>query len=204
MARDLLWEDDTKLNRNEFVAISQTYVLHTHVSSTISDYSCRLVDLFSTPDVTPNFNSIKRHLLEYYSLLQSTQLTNSVLSSLPLPASLDPKRHVGVPSRLYTLLVLVKDTLAVLIRLPLFIFPLAIHMPAYIMARVGARLVEDEEETQAQNKVIFGLLLLLMIYPAAFFFVWALFWYTPIGAVIGGAVVALTAVYHTKLVNGEF
>lgn len=77
-------------------------------------------------------------------------------------------------------------------------------MPAYFMARVGARLVEDEEETQAQNKVIFGLLLLAMMYPAAFFFIWALFWYTPFGAVLSGALVALTAIYHTKLVNSEF
>ena len=171
---------------------------------TLMNLSLRLVDLFSTPDATPNFNSVKRHLLEYYSLLQSTQLTNSVLSALPLPDTLDPYRPVPLPSRLFTLLILLRDSLSCLVRLPLFIFPLMIHLPAYVMARLGARLVEDEEETQAQNKILFGLLLLVLIYPAAFFFLWAFLWYTPVGALFAGFVVWLTAIYHTKLVNGKY
>lgn len=187
MARDLLWEDETTLSRDDFVQVSQT-----------------LVNLFSTPDATPNFNSVKRHLLEYYSLLQSTQLTNSVLSALPLPDTLDPYRPVPLPSRLFTLLILLRDSLSCLVRLPLFIFPLMIHLPAYVMARLGARLVEDEEETQAQNKILFGLLLLVLIYPAAFFFLWAFLWYTPVGALFAGFVVWLTAIYHTKLVNDNY
>ena len=69
------------------------------------------------------------------------------------------------------------------------------------MGRFGARLVEDEEETQAQNKVVFGLLLLLMIYPAAFYFLWAFFWYTPVGALIAGSFVFLFAMYHNRLIN---
>ncbi len=72
------------------------------------------------------------------------------------------------------------------------------------MARLGARLVEDEEETQAQNKVVFGLLFLFLCYPAGFFFVWAFLSYTPIGAVIAAFIIFLFASYHTKLVNGEF
>jgi glycerol-3-phosphate O-acyltransferase / dihydroxyacetone phosphate acyltransferase len=71
------------------------------------------------------------------------------------------------------------------------------------MGRLGARLVEDEEETQAQNKVVFGLLSLLLIYPATFFFLWALFWYTPIGALLAAAIVYLFAIYHIKTVDGE-
>ncbi|TFY71016.1 hypothetical protein EVG20_g1991 [Dentipellis fragilis] len=187
MARDLLWEDDKTLNRDEFVHISQT-----------------LVDLFSTPYVTPNIVSIKRHLLEYYSLLQSTQLTNSVLSSLPLPDTLDPHKPVPLPSRLLTLLILIRDTISCLVRLPFFILPLIAHAPAYVMARLGARLVEDEEETQAQNKIIFGLLLLVLVYAAAFFFLWAFLWYTPVGALLSAFLVWLFAVYHTKLVNDNY
>lgn len=76
-------------------------------------------------------------------------------------------------------------------------------MPVYIMGRMGARLVEDEEETQAQNKVVFGLLSLLLIYPAAFFFLWALFWYTPIGGLLAAATVYLFAIYHIKTIDGE-
>lgn len=127
-----------------------------------------------------------------------------MLSALPLPDTLDPYRPVPLPSRLFTLLILLRDSLSCLVRLPLFIFPLMIHLPAYVMARLGARLVEDEKETQAQNKILFGLLLLVLIYPAAFFFLWAFLWYTPVGALFAGFVVWLTAIYHTKLVNGKY
>lgn len=161
-----------------------------------------LVDLFSTPDLVPNINAIRRHLLTYYSLLQTTHLTNAVLSSLPLPATLDPRQPVPLPSRLYTLVILVRDTLSLLVRLPFSIVPIVIHAPAYVMGRVGAGLVEDEEETQAQNKVVFGLLLLFMIYPAAFFAVWAFLQYTPVGAAVAVGFVFLFALYHNKLING--
>lgn len=75
-------------------------------------------------------------------------------------------------------------------------------MPIYVMGRMGARLVEDEEETQASAKVLFSLLLLVLIYPATFFFLWAFLWYTPMGAVIAGSIVYLFAMYHIKMING--
>ncbi|KAI0332305.1 glycerol-3-phosphate-acyltransferase [Cubamyces sp. BRFM 1775] len=187
MARDLLWPEERSINLDDFVTISQT-----------------LVDLFSTPDLVPNMNAIKRHLLTYYSLLESTHLTNAVLSSLPLPATLDPRQPVPLPSRLFTLSLLIRDSIALLIRLPFSIVPLVIHAPAYVMGRVGARLVEDEEETQAQNKVVFGLLLLLMIYPAAFFFVWAFLRYSPVGALVAVAFVFLFAMYHNRLIDDNY
>lgn len=71
------------------------------------------------------------------------------------------------------------------------------------MGRMGARLVEDEEETQAQNKVVIGLLLMFMIYPATFFFLWAMFWYTRGGALLAAGIVWLFALYHTKMINGK-
>ena len=162
----------------------------------------RLVDLFATPDATPNTVLVRRRLLEYYSLLNSCNLTNSVLSSLPLPRSLDPRRAEPLPSRLFTLMLLLRDTLSVLIRLPFFLFPLLVHLPIYLAGRWAGRLVEDEEETQAQNKIVIGLLCLTMIYPTAFFFLWSLFLYTPVGAVVAAVTVWLFAVYHVKLING--
>ena len=72
------------------------------------------------------------------------------------------------------------------------------------MSRLGARLVENEEETQAQNKIIFGLLLLLAIYPSIFFFLWALFWLTPVGAVAALATSYAFAVYHVKIVDDNY
>jgi cobalamin biosynthesis protein CobD/CbiB len=77
-------------------------------------------------------------------------------------------------------------------------------MPVYIMGRFGAHLAEDEEETQAQNKVAFGLISLFLIYPAAFFFLWALFWYTPIGAIMAAGTVYMFAVYHNKTINANY
>lgn len=99
---------------------------------------------------------------------------------------------------------MIRDTVAVVIRLPFFAFPLAIHLPAYAAARWAGHLVEHEEETQAQNKIVFGLVLLLVTYPMAFYFLWALFLYTPIGAIVAAGTVWLFAVYHVKIIDGEW
>ena len=94
--------------------------------------------------------------------------------------------------------------MASLVRLPFFFIPLIVHLPAYAMSRLGARLVQDEEETQAQYKIIFGLLLLLAIYPAMFIFLWALFWLTPIGGVAALAMSYAFIVYHIKIVDDNY
>jgi len=87
----------------------------------------------------------------------------------------------------------------------LFCFvPLIVHTPVYIMGRIGAKLVESEEETQAQNKLAFGLISLLLIYPALFFFLWGLFWYTNLGALLSAFMVYLFAVYHNKIIDGNY
>ena len=202
MARDLLWPDEKSIDLKEFVDISQTYVpdlsyrLH-------ADTENRLVDLLSNPDLTPNAHNVKRRLLEYYSLLESARLTNSVLSSLPLPRTLDPNQPVPLPSRLYTVMILLRDTLALTIRLPFFLFPVIAHLPVYILSRLAAQLAEDEVESQAQNKVVIGLILsVLFIYPTAFFLLWAFMMYTPLGALISAGIVWLLAVYHNKLIRG--
>ena len=137
-------------------------------------------------------------------MLESSHLTHSVLSSLPLPRSLDPKNPATIPSRLYTLLILIRDSLAVLIQLPFFLVPLLIHAPVYIMGRLGAKLAETEEETQAQNKVALGLISLLLIYPATFFFLWTTFWYTSVGAIVSAGIVYLFAVSHVSSIDREF
>ncbi|KIJ18508.1 hypothetical protein PAXINDRAFT_167112 [Paxillus involutus ATCC 200175] len=187
MARDLLWEDERTIDLNEFVIISQT-----------------LVDLFSANDTTPNFASVRRRLLEYYSLLQSTHLTNSVLSSLPLPATLSPRNPAPLPSRLLTLSILVSDTVAALVRLPFFFLPLLPHLPVYVMGRLAASLGEHEEESQAQNKVVIGLLLLMLIYPVTFWVLWAVFSYSSYGALLAAITVWAFAYYHTRLVNDNY
>lgn len=153
--------------------------------------------------MTPNITSVRRHLLTYYSLLQSTNLTHSVLSNLPLSAALDPAQHTPLTLRLRTLAILLRDTLAVLLRLPFFLFPLCVHAPVYVMARLSARLVEEEEETMAQNKVVVGLLAMLLIYPTAFFFLWAMLWFSPVGALFAAGMLYTFAIYHNRLINGR-
>jgi glycerol-3-phosphate O-acyltransferase/dihydroxyacetone phosphate acyltransferase len=112
-----------------------------------------LVDMFSAPNSSPQFESTKKHLLIYYSLLESAKLSHEALAELPLPRTLDPSVETPLPSRLSTLAVLLKDTLATTIRLPFFLLPLLVHLPAYTLGRILARMVEEEEETQAQMKV---------------------------------------------------
>lgn len=202
MARGLLWENERDIATEDFVAVSQTCVAHLCAWVELTAVS-RLVDLFSDQELTPSAKAVRRNLLSYYSLLQSTHLSNSVLSSLPLPRTLDPNTPATIPGRLYTVMILVRDTLAALLPLPFFFIPLVVHAPVYIMGSLGARLVEHEEETQAQNKVAFGLLSLLLIYPATFFFLWALFFYTRIGAIFAALIVYLFAVYHIKMIDGE-
>ena len=206
MARDLLWADERSVPLEDFVAITQTsgISLRCLSHSKMTDglfYS--LVDLFSTSDPTPTFNSAKRKLLTYYSLLEESHLSNSALSTLPLPADLDPRRPVPVPSRLRTLAVLIGQTLAVSTRLPFFILPLIIHLPAYYVARRGAKMVEDEEETQAQNKVVFGLMLAFLIYATLGIIVWASLSYTALGALAGLGLIYGVAWYHNSLIDGE-
>lgn len=189
MARDLLWPGDTSINPADYVEISQT-----------------LVDLFCTPasSLPSSFPALRRALLSYHSLLRATNLTNSTLSGLPLPESLNPNQATRFPSRLTTLFVLIQDSFASLVRLPFFFLPLIVHLPAYAMARVGAKWVEDEEETQAQNKIVFSLLLLLAIYPAMFLFLWALFFMTPIGAAIALVTSCMFVSYHNKIVDSNY
>lgn len=190
-------------SKNLWIYPKRVFLSHSPLSS--SKAAPRLVDLLSNPDLTPNAYNAKRRLLEYYSLLESARLTNSVLSSLPLPRTLDPNQPVPLPSRLYTLMILLKDTLALAIRLPFFLFPVIVHLPVYILSRLGAQLAADEVETQAQNKVAVGLVLLvLFIYPTAFFLLWAFMMYTPLGALVSAGIVWLLAVYHNTLILGAF
>lgn len=112
-----------------------------------------LCDLFCPPSPSPTIAKAREDLLNYYTLLKSARLDNAALSQLPLPRTLDPNVPAPLPSRLRTVWVLALDTIASLVRLPFFLLPLLVHIPAYLAGRMGARLVEDEEETQAQNKV---------------------------------------------------
>ncbi|KAF8756979.1 Phosphate acyltransferase [Rhizoctonia solani] len=188
MARSLLWPRARSLSLDDFVPVSQV-----------------LIDAFSDPDSSPLFESTKKALLTYYSLLESSKLTHEALADLPLPRTLDPSVDTPLPSRLSTLAVLLKDTIATTIRLPFFVLPALIHIPAYILCRLLARMVEEEEESQAQMKIFGGIFAMaIMTYPVIFLFLWAFLWLTPVGALLAAGLVWLLAVYHVSIIDDNY
>lgn len=163
----------------------------------------RLVDLLSTAG-NERITSLRSLLVTYHRLLTASRLTNEVLTDVPLPRTLDPNRKMSLPNRFLPLWLLTKDSLASLVRLPFFVFPLITHFPVYIVGILGARLVEDELETQAQMKVAFGLILSFLTYPILFFTFWAIFRQLPLGAAIAAGAVLLMSRYHSALIDENY
>ncbi|KAG8980776.1 hypothetical protein FRB90_007498, partial [Tulasnella sp. 427] len=184
MARQLLWEDERTLNLDEFVSVSQI-----------------LIDLLTYPSNLKSYAGLKDALLKYSSLLKASKLTNDAIYTLPLPRTLDPNRPTPLPSRLSTLGFLLLSTLGCIGPLPFFTLPLLINAPVYMMSRYGANLAWDEEESQAQMKVVFGLLLTTVVYGLVFCAVWAFFWMSPIGAVLAGSAVWLLFNYYLRTID---
>lgn len=187
MARSLLWPRARSLGLDDFVPVSQV-----------------LIDMFSE-NRSPLFESTRKALLTYYWLLESAKLSHEALADLALPRTLDPSVEAPLPSRLSTLAILLKDTIATTIRLPFFVLPALVHLPAYVLCRMLARMVEEEEETQAQMKIFGGILALaILTYPIIFLFLWAFLWLTPIGALLSAGLVWLIAVYHVSIIDDNY
>ncbi|KAG8812462.1 hypothetical protein FRB91_011427 [Serendipita sp. 411] len=186
-ARDLLFESWRGVPLDSFKDVYQT-----------------LVDAFSTPwDSDPEFVSLKRSLITYHSLLKSTHLTNGELSHLPLSKSRKSSSE-PVPPRLSTILPLLRESIAVLIRLPLFLVPLMINVPIYWMTRwVGEKAAVDEESV-AQSKIVVGLVLFLVIHSFWFWVIWIFLAITPIGALIAAVSVWALATYHRRLIDDNY
>jgi hypothetical protein len=79
-----------------------------------------------------------------------------------------------------------------------------IHLPLYGMARLGADIVREELETQAQMKIAFGVLFSFFIYPLLFFLSWLVLGFTLIGAAMAATGVYAFATYHTSLVDANY
>ncbi|KAJ9102947.1 hypothetical protein QFC19_004503 [Naganishia cerealis] len=135
MAKELLWERESKLAPEEVVKVQQT-----------------LVDMFSPPTSIKQLQEVKDLLNKYNRLLVTAKLTNQELADLPLPNSLEPTSSTPLPTRFSTLTLLIKDTISCAVRLPFFLVPMIIHLPIYMMARMGANIAKEEMETQAQMK----------------------------------------------------
>ncbi|EIW71954.1 hypothetical protein TREMEDRAFT_36357 [Tremella mesenterica DSM 1558] len=186
MARELLWEDEDALALTDFVDVSQT-----------------LVDLFTTTS-NDRITKLKALLATYHRLLTSSRISNSALTDIPLPQTLDPSLKISLPSRFSPLWLLVKDSLVAAVQLPFFVVPLLTHLPVYIVGVLGARLVEDELETQAQMKIAFGLILSFLTYPVLFFTFWAMFRQFTLGVALAAGLVWLLGRYHSALIDPNY
>jgi glycerol-3-phosphate O-acyltransferase/dihydroxyacetone phosphate acyltransferase len=78
------------------------------------------------------------------------------------------------------------------------------NLPIYVMGILGARLAEDEMETQAQMKIALGLVLSFLTYPVLFFSLWAVFRQIPLGAAIAAGAVWLLQRYHSVLIDENY
>ncbi|WWC64493.1 uncharacterized protein I303_107103 [Kwoniella dejecticola CBS 10117] len=185
MARELLWVREDDLALKDYIQVSQT-----------------LVDLFTTPD--ESVQSLKTLLATYHRLLTSSRLSNFALTDISLSSTLDPSLPVSLPNRFSTLFYFLKDTLTCLIHLPFFIIPMLIHIPVYVVGYLGASLVEEEMETQAQMKVVFGLLLSLITYPVLFFVLWGALRGLALGVVLAAVSVWGLGRYHSQLIDNNY
>ncbi|GJN93991.1 hypothetical protein Rhopal_007054-T1 [Rhodotorula paludigena] len=188
MARKVLWPDDRKLPLKHLRKMDQA-----------------LVDLFAAPAPSRSLRRLCRLLNDYRDALNATGLSHLSLSSLPLPATLDPDVPHPLPTRFRVLASVLLSTLSCLIRLPFFLLPLIVHLPVYLFARYASS--GALEEDQAQNKVAIGLVLALATYAAFFAVVCALLWTSiPWGGALIVGVVGLIAfvAYHNRLVDDNF
>lgn len=161
-----------------------------------------MIDLFASPSASPALRRLKRLLNAYRDTLQASSLSHLSLSSLPLPATLDPSVPHPLPTRARVLTSISLSTFSCLLRLPFFLLPLIVHLPIYLFTRYASS--GALEEDQAQKKVAVGLVLALGSYAAFFGVACALLW---VSLPYGGAIlVALTGTiafvaYHNRLVD---
>lgn len=82
--------------------------------------------------------------------------------------------------------------------------PMLIHLPMYYVAKFGENIVREELETQAQMKIVFGMLFSLLVYPVVFLLMWLLFGFTSVGAFIAAGAVYLFNMSHKTLVDENY
>lgn len=81
---------------------------------------------------------------------------------------------------------------------------MVLYSPVYVAGTLGARLAEDEQETQAQMKIALAILLSFLLYPVLFFTFWAVFRQVPLGAALAVGLIWLLKRYHSTLVDENY
>ena len=141
-------------------------------------------------DSADNVDRLKSQLNQYKIALDDLSLFDSDIARYQ-------ERDINIPGAGYTLFA---HVFICIIQLPFFLPGLAFHWPIYVMGKLSAK-YEKYEESRAQNKILLGLLWLILSYTIMFFAVWLLLFFTPLGAVLAGAVVFIFAWYHIILVD---
>lgn len=130
-ARHFLWGDERNIKLADWVGVSQ-----------------RLVTIFD------GSSQLKSALTKYFALLHFTGIKHSILASLS-PLSPSPPSHPLVQPTIS----LLTSLPGALVRLALFLPPLLLFTPGYIIGRLAARWLasnKEEEESQAQFKAVGG------------------------------------------------
>lgn len=186
MTRRMLWVDEANLPILKFREVSQM-----------------LVDFFADAKPDSKKAALQALLLAYHHSLRLTHLTHYSLTGVPLPAALDPSIPHTLPTRFRVAFSLLFSASASLIRLPLFIVPLIVHLPIYLITKYSLRLSRMEED-HAQFKIALGLIFAILTYPTLFVFSWFVLFLTPIGGILALGFVWLFAVYHNTMIDDNY
>ncbi|KII85516.1 hypothetical protein PLICRDRAFT_319211 [Plicaturopsis crispa FD-325 SS-3] len=136
MARDILWDDASRIELDKYVPVMQT-----------------LYDLFDPSNATEPQQCAKDALIQYYSLTHHASIPHRALSAIyPSPAPPAVSRGSALLSLLRTgIRTLSPWTLA-------FIPPFLLHLPAYVLSPLAGRLLPKhrEDEAVAQWRAVAG------------------------------------------------
>lgn len=142
-------------------------------------------------------------LLAYRGALLQTHLSHFGLSGVSLPDSLDPSVPFPMPGRVKVAGHLLKSTLASSVRLPLFVLPLLVHLPIYVVGAFSVRMAELEED-RAQVKIALGLVLAMGTYVALFSLACVGLALVPLGFVLAAIAVLCFWLYHQRLIDDNY
>ncbi|KAK4053595.1 hypothetical protein OIO90_003834 [Microbotryomycetes sp. JL221] len=186
MARKMLWIDEQTIPLTNYRDIMQT-----------------LVNMFATAPSNRKVSQLRDILLSYKTSLETTSLTHSSLSGVPLPSTLDPDVPHPLPTRFKILSGLIWSTLASLSILPFFVVPLAVHLPVYLVGSYSLK-ISDVDEDIAQNKISLGLILAIVVYLSLFTFIWTLLVVVPFGGFLAALIVWLFVVSHSLMIDSNY
>ncbi|RIB18031.1 hypothetical protein C2G38_1926833, partial [Gigaspora rosea] len=175
MARMLYFSDDKRVPLEDYVKVTQS-----------------LINFFSNT-TSEEVTTLKNLLIQYKTSLDALHLTNPDISRYE-------KHHLTLPWALYSFLC---ELFKFAIQLPFFLPGLCFHWPIYVLGKVSVRF-EIYEESRAQNKIMLGLVWLIMAYTILFFVIWSILFFTPIGFIFSVASVIIFAWYHVALVDSHY